>query len=547
MDTAKLLIFSDTHISKFSGLFHKKAFLAGVMYLAAKLKKSPNSLLFHLGDITDSGTYEDFEYSVNMITKAFKQNGIPDVLERMHAIPGNHDLRNIGDQLWKEFYGSRHFFIHTQEFNTGCNLAILGIDSSEPDANTGRIGDRGIEEILKRFQPLSDDTVKILCTHHHLIPIPHTGRERSTILDAGDIIPVLWEAGVDIVITAHRHYPNIFRLSNGERRLLLINSGTFSSFKTRGKAGHTWVELDIARNKRVDVKFHGLNPYSIFQEPTVIRHPLEKGEIPTPVVTDQSESNMCCKIVHLSDTHYTEGREFRESVYEKGIEMIVNENPDFILHTGDVTDNSYPEEYDLAKKKLNEMRSILKCPLLLVPGPRDLQPYGKEMWISKIGSLDPVYLDDKFRIWGIDTGPDKNGLIGRNRLKLLEDDVKEYAKTKIFMIFMHGSLLPIPRAAYNRAVKDSGDAIHFLTLNKIPLVFSGLEHFATSLQISNTVFINAGTFSSRKIRSNRLNTYNSVSIFKNKTVKVEEVEIESGYRNLLGNYFIPIPLTSVKN
>ena len=158
-------------------------------------------------------------------------------------------MRNIGDQLWKEFFGDRQFFIDTRD--NGGNMVILGIDSSEPDENTGRIGDRGIEAIAE-LAAIPDDIVKVLCFHHHLLPIPSTGRERSMILDAGDVSQVIWKAGIDIIITAHRHYPNVFSLSNGERKLLLINSGTFSSFKTRGKAGHTFVDI-LVKQKNIEV------------------------------------------------------------------------------------------------------------------------------------------------------------------------------------------------------------------------------------------------------------------------------------------------------
>ena len=45
-----------------------------------------------------------------------------------------------------------------------------------------------------------DAELKVFALHHHLIPVPGTGRERSTVADAGDLIEVLIESGVNIVL-----------------------------------------------------------------------------------------------------------------------------------------------------------------------------------------------------------------------------------------------------------------------------------------------------------------------------------------------------------
>ncbi|MHA2333450.1 MAG: metallophosphoesterase family protein, partial [Candidatus Hodarchaeales archaeon] len=278
------IIFSDSHISKYTGLFNEKAFETGVSLIAKKIKDNPDAFVLHLGDITDSGTYEDYRYAKKLLDRKFGN------LKNFFAIPGNHDMRNIGDKLWKDFFGERQFLIDTTD--KGGNLIILGIDSSEPDENIGRIGDRGIEAI-NELSTFPDDIVKILCFHHHMVPIPNTGRERSMILDAGDVMQIIWDAGIDVIITAHRHYPNIFSLSDGTRRCVLINSGTFSSFKTRGIAGHTFVHLQYngsESDKNILTKFHGIEyelesfhgkRKSRFQKPEERRFQLDRGNILT--------------------------------------------------------------------------------------------------------------------------------------------------------------------------------------------------------------------------------------------------------------------------
>lgn len=525
----EVIFFSDSHISKYTGLFHEKVFNMGVKLVNEILNARPNAFLLHLGDITDSGTYEDFLYAKNVLDANFSN------IERFYTIPGNHDMRNIGYQLWKDFFGERQFFIDTRE--DGGNMLILGIDSSEPDANTGMIGDRGIEAICE-LAKYPEDMVKILCFHHHFLPIPNTGRERAMVLDAGDVREVIWDAGIDIIVTAHRHYPNVFSLSNGDRRLLLINSGTFSSFKTRGRAGHTFVHLKMNEN-RIKLKFMGIEAYSEFLQPAQFTQGISNGEITTYSPYVLPEDKILTKICQFSDTHFTNGNDFLPEVYDLGIKMMVREKPNLLAHCGDLTNDSYPEDFALAKMRLRELRES-KIPYLIVPGKRDLQPFGREMFIEQIGPLDPIFEDPTVRVVGINTGPDDSGHVGRSRLKMIQRDFHQYGSYKFFVVVMHHSTLPIPRAKFKRSVQDAGDVISFLTGNQVPLVLSGFEHYATTLQVENTVFVNSGTFSSRKIRSRRLNTFVVITVYESGMMLVEEIEIHSGSRHRLGIFRVPL-------
>lgn len=522
-----IIFFSDTHISKYTGLFNKRAFKIGAKLIKDRLKKHPNALLLHLGDVTDSGTYEDFVYA----QKTFNIN-IPQ--DNLHVIPGNHDMRNIGDKLWRDFFGDRQFLIDTRE--SGGNLIILGLDSAEPDENTGRIGDRGIEAIAE-LGTYPDDCVKILCFHHHLLPIPNTGRERSMILDAGDVSRKIWRAGIDVIITAHRHYPNLFSLSNGERRCLLVNCGTFSSFKTRGKAGHTFVDL-VVKNDKLNIKFFGAEEYSKFQEPVKRSHMIPKGELRSRASYLFPGDRLLSKICQFSCTHFSTKSEFLKEVYDLGIKLMIREEPNVLIQCGGLTNDAYPEDFGLAKNELRKLQEM-KIPYLIAPGVRDLQPFGRELWVQQIGPLDPIFEDPNLRILGINTGGEASGHVGRSRMKMIKQDFEQFRSYKLFLVVMHHSALPIPRSQFRRTIKDAGDFIDFVTSQQVPLVLSGFQHFATSMQVENTLFVNAGTFSSKKIRSKRLNTYNTISIYESGVIKVEEVEIHSGFRHLLGNYSIP--------
>ena len=67
--------------------------------------------------------------------------------------------------------------------------------------------------------------------HHHLLPVPGTGRERNVVHDAGDTLECLQRAQVHLVLSGHKHVPYAWRLEN----LFVVNAGTVSTTRLRGK------------------------------------------------------------------------------------------------------------------------------------------------------------------------------------------------------------------------------------------------------------------------------------------------------------------------
>ena len=78
--------------------------------------------------------------------------------------------------------------------------------------------------------------------HHHLLPVPGTGRERNIVNDAGDALECLQRAGVDLVLSGHKHVPYAWRLED----LFIVNAGTVSSSRLRGhgRPCYNVVEVD---------------------------------------------------------------------------------------------------------------------------------------------------------------------------------------------------------------------------------------------------------------------------------------------------------------
>jgi Icc protein len=165
------------------------------------------------GDLTNEGYRQEFKNWV-----AYAQR----IQAPIYTVPGNHDARNVGYLHFEELIGERHW-----RADIG-RVRIVGVDSSEPDINEGQVGRERYGWIREQFDEPAD--LKVFVLHHHLLPIPGTGRERSTVMDAGDLLEVLITAGVNIVLSGHKHVPYVWRLED----LYVANAGTVSSLRVRG-------------------------------------------------------------------------------------------------------------------------------------------------------------------------------------------------------------------------------------------------------------------------------------------------------------------------
>jgi Icc protein len=167
------------------------------------------------GDLTDMGFRAEFETARALL------DGIE--CERTLVIPGNHDARNVGEVHFEELFGRRDSELALE------GVRILGLDSSEPDLDNGRVGRERYRWIEDRFA--DPDEFKILALHHHLMPVPGTGRERNVVYDAGDLLRVLTSEGCDLVLCGHKHVPNVWRLED----MFIVNAGTACCMRLRGR------------------------------------------------------------------------------------------------------------------------------------------------------------------------------------------------------------------------------------------------------------------------------------------------------------------------
>jgi Icc protein len=198
---------SDTHV----GSPH---FVPNLMNrVIAEVNELKPDLVIHTGDITNEGFRGEYKTAAAYLEQ---------IEARLVAVPGNHDARNVGYVHFEELIGPRHWRTSLP------GVTIVGADSSEPDLNEGQVGRERYPWIIDQFEDAVD--LKIYVHHHHLLPIPGTGRERSTVADAGDLLEVLIRAGVNLCLTGHKHVPYVWRLED----LYIANAGTCASLRVRG-------------------------------------------------------------------------------------------------------------------------------------------------------------------------------------------------------------------------------------------------------------------------------------------------------------------------
>ena len=104
----------------------------------------------------------------------------------------------------------------------------MGLNSARDDVSEGELGDEQLEWAVHQFQACQLEN-RIMALHHHLIAVPYSGRQRNTLVDAGDVLEMARLCNVDLVLMGHKHVPHAYFLGN----LTLLYCGTTCSEKVR--------------------------------------------------------------------------------------------------------------------------------------------------------------------------------------------------------------------------------------------------------------------------------------------------------------------------
>ena len=184
------------------------------------------------GDLTTFGFKHEYEEARRYLDKV--------ECEAMVVIPGNHDSRNVGYVHFEQLFGDRNSVLRVGP------ATVVAVDSTEPDLDHGQIGRGRYRWIEEQFAQKDlnglDPGLRIFVCHHHLLPVPGTGRERNVIYDAGDTIECLQRAGVHLVLSGHKHVPYAWKLES----LFVVNTGTVSSLRLRGNTRPCYNVVEVS-------------------------------------------------------------------------------------------------------------------------------------------------------------------------------------------------------------------------------------------------------------------------------------------------------------
>ncbi len=484
---------SDTHVTEGNAY---KSYAYDL--IAGEINRHHFDLVVHTGDVTNEGLREEYERAEWELKKIKKP---------LVVVPGNHDVRNVGYELFEEFIGPLN---GVYEFRNG---VLIWVDSTIPDLSDGRIGRHKFRWLKRKLEEYSEKPIKIVAAHHHLVPLPNTGRERNVLFNAGDVLDLLLRHDVTLYLCGHKHVPNVYRVEN----LVVDNAGCASCRKTRRGDVNSYNIVEVEGDRvRVTVR-------RVTGEETAREHKPLKPRLFIP------GGKRIARIVHLADMRVSEGLYFRGEVLERAIRLI-NEKlkPDVVVNSGNIVDVGIERNFERAL----EFWDTVGAEKLLVPGSRDMTYLGHELFKEYFGESEVTSLGD-FTFIPVLTPQYENevGAVGRFGQRKLREELENAEGKRV--VFMHHNVVPIPGSRERGFLEDAGDVLKLLTENNTELVLTGHGGNAFAVRVEDTVVVNAGSVSWELHRNTFGNSFNVIDVYPDMVV-VFEVQALWGSRRLLG-------------
>lgn len=207
------------------------------------------------GDFVNKPAPETFLFAGDYLRKVFLKTRF-DVQNRLFVIPGNHDVSLLPKKPGLDFErvftfrkflchlfdvrdieAYRHNFIRVLQDE---RIIVIGLDSTLKTARPmaeGEIGGALIEWVKKELRQIAAQLnkdyakfAKIAILHHHCKSIPNTPIQDDRLmqlLDAGDVLNLFAEVGVNVVLHGHRHVPRITpEIRSDSSCLTVVGAGT---------------------------------------------------------------------------------------------------------------------------------------------------------------------------------------------------------------------------------------------------------------------------------------------------------------------------------
>ncbi|MCG3219117.1 MAG: metallophosphoesterase, partial [Candidatus Heimdallarchaeota archaeon] len=232
------------------------------------------------------------------------------------------------------------------------------------------------------------------------------------------------------------------------------------------------------------------------------------------------------RIAHISDTHFTTGKEFEKELYLQAIQYINSLDLDFVVHTGDLTHAGLRHEYLIAK----ELLPLIEHPVYYLIGNHDARNVGYELWEEYMGVRSGYYVEDNYLFVYLDsTIPDKDaGRFGQETISSVRAILQKHQDKKVKIVAFHHHLIPLEKTGRERGFAiDAGEMINCLQDHGVDLILTGHKHHASSYKIEDTIIVSAGTISSLKRRAGEAASFNLITINTSHNIEVSTVSLGS--------------------
>ena len=208
---------SDIHVGP---EFRDETFQRGV----DEINELKPDILLVTGDLTENGLLSQYQRAQELMKQFSCRTKV--------YTSGNHDYRNTGYLLFKEFLPSKPVIR-----KKGVTITVLS--TARPERNDGEVGHRQIVWLERELR--MGKGFRLVMMHHHLVPVPDTGPNTIPIVDAGDVLRAVSRGGVDLIVCGHRHRPWKWVLNP----VPIVHAGSFSSERLRGFFSNSYNIINV--------------------------------------------------------------------------------------------------------------------------------------------------------------------------------------------------------------------------------------------------------------------------------------------------------------
>lgn len=495
----KIAHISDSHITP-GNSFREDVF----SQIVEEINTSPFDLVVHTGDVTNSGLRDAYERSQPLLQSIKKP---------LVVIPGNHDCRNVGYELFEEYYNGLN------GVHSGDGYVLIYVDSSIPDRNEGRVGSTKFEWLKEQLVKYSAKELKIVAVHHHLVPVPKAGTERNVLYNAGDLIDLFQKYDVNMVLSGHRHYPNVLSMDG----MVISNAGCMSCRKIRAGDICSYNEIDVS-SEEISVTIRRMCNNKNTHTNKAYTFPQHPGKIFI------SEGDHLARVVQIAGTFFSDRKIFEQRKYENAVKTINQLSPDLVIHCGDIVDVGIPQHYELAQQYLQH----INAPIVYTPGPRDINYIGYELFPRLVRKTDQQFKTSTIHVHGVTSSQydSEVGAVGQFALQKLEETIAEQEQ-EVCIVYLHHNVIPLPHIREKGLLEDAGDVLKFFYDKDVELVLTGHSSYPYAAKINNTIVSNTNAVSCRYVRSLYGNSFNVVDIYEN-VIHISEIHSLWGSKRILG-------------